>query len=134
MLLRSAKENILIAKPVWRLVRAAKLFSGEFFWLQHFPSISGCGDSRVCSVSWLQLTLFDFRQAMIPRYPPSMTGGSGSACFWTHMHRSFSLVCFMPVIEMHFCRCISIHICIYIHLCLYVYTLFMLYVHVCTAF
>ena len=38
MVLRSAKEDIVIAKPVWRLVRTAKLFSVEtFFGSSIFP-------------------------------------------------------------------------------------------------
>ena len=133
MVLRSAKEDIVIAKPVWRLVRTAKLFSVEtFFWLQHFLSISGCGDSRVC----VQLLAFNcaFWSFGKPWDFPSMTGGSGSVCFWTHMHKSFGLVCFMSVIDMPiciFCRRVSIHICVYMRL--YSFT-FAWFVHVvCTC-
>ena len=102
-------------KTVWRLARTAKLSSGDFFWLQHFPSNSGCGDSRVCSVSWLQLTLLTFGK---PWRPPSMTGGSGSVCSWTRTHRFFSLVLFMLVIDMHF---VERHLYSYMHLYLFTF-------------
>ena len=134
MVLRSAKEDIVSAKPVWRLVRTAKLFSVEtFFWLQHFPSISGCGDSRVCSASCLQLCLLEFWQAMI--FPLH------DWRFWFCVFLDTHAQIFRPSL-LHVCDryaffvdaslFIYAFICVYIHL--HLYGLFMLYVHVSTAF
>ena len=109
------------------------VFSRDFFWLQHFPSISGCGDSRVCSASCLQLCLLEFWQAM--RFP--LHDWRFWFCVFLDTHaqifRSSLLhVCDRYAFFVDASLFIYAFICVYIHL--HLYGLFMLYVHVSTAF
>lgn len=121
---KNSVETGSYSEAVFRRVFLAPAFSINFG-LWRFTCVC------VCSVSWLQLTLFDFWPPMIPLLHVWQ--------FWFCVFLDTRAQIFQPSL-LHACDrypcCVEASLSIYfhIHLCLYVYILFILYVHVCTVF